>query len=111
MSRGGSVLVGVRRDVPCTPVNVASGLEMRFVHIRLAHVSLLIGVFSRPPGYASFAPQFAHVLSSFVRNFSNARVCVSGDLNYADIDGSVPCGISPKESNFVDVCETFELSQ
>lgn len=88
---------------------------MVFVCCKAIQPHVVLGACYRPPDSDStFIPMFHDALQSLKIHFPNAPVVLFGDFNFPNIDWSDLVLVTSKqniESNFVDTCLTFALTQ
>lgn len=85
-SRGGGVIIAVKKELVCSFVDIHSSLEILWVTVRLDVRPSLIGVCYRLPGSTShFVETLNANLEQLQAKFPNCPVILAGDFNIPGI--------------------------
>lgn len=113
--RGGGVLIAAHHRLQCSPLNIPSALELIFIRCNNSYPPLIIGACYRPPDSdPSFVTEFHSALNLLSISNPSAHMLILGDFNFPTITWSDLVLTTSKcsvESDFVDTCLTFGLSQ
>lgn len=114
--RGGGVLLAVSKDIPSSPIEINSALEITWVILTLGNSKLILGTCYRPP---SSPPTFINELHDTINivssRFPSQPLFLLGDFNYPNIMwNTLPLRLSPfsqQADDFLNLCSVFSLAQ
>ena len=108
--RHGGVMIAVKTHLNPIPVDVADGLEVLFVDLRVDGQHLRLGVAYRPPGYdASQNEQFTSCIDQCISRCNN--FCIFGDFNFPNIDWKTYSSSSMQDTMFLNMINERSISQ
>lgn len=86
-SRGGGVMIAVKRDYLATVFNLDTPLELLWVKMQLSGTTYVVGVCYRPPqSNPDFVDLLHDSLEKICDQFPQCIIILAGDFNYPDID-------------------------
>lgn len=113
--RGGGVLIAAHHSLQCCAVDIPCSLEAIFIRCKAAVPPVTIGVCYRPPDSdPAFVGELHDALQLLTSDSDNAPLLLFGDFNFPAItwsDLALTMSKQNTESDFIDTCLTFNLSQ